>query len=56
MEDLGTKGGELDAMAKAGKELKCSGTLVIAWDYEAVEKCSERKIKFLPLWKWLLKL
>ena len=30
--------------------------LVITWDYENEEKIKNRKIKFLPLWKWLLEI
>ncbi len=26
---------------------------VITWDYEAVEEVKGRKIKFVPLWRWL---
>jgi len=41
-------------LVKASRELKCGDTLVITWDYEGVEKHKNKKIKFLPLWKWLL--
>ncbi len=27
---------------------------VITWDYEAVEEVKGKRIKFIPLWKWLL--
>ncbi len=27
---------------------------VITWDYEAVEEIGRKKIKFIPLWRWLL--
>ncbi len=30
--------------------------LVITWDYENEERIKNRKIKFVPLWKWLLNL
>ena len=29
--------------------------LVVTWDYEAEEEIGGKKIKFVPLWKWLLK-
>ncbi|MDI6819850.1 MAG: ATP-binding protein [Candidatus Hodarchaeaceae archaeon] len=45
---------EMKALVKASKELKCRNLLVITWDYEGAEKYQDRKIKFLPLWKWLL--
>ena len=35
-------------------ELKCKDLLVITWDYEGEEIISNRKVKFVPLWKWLL--
>ncbi len=28
--------------------------LIITWDYEDEEKIKNKKIKFMPLWKWLL--
>ena len=46
---------ELKALVAASKELKCNNLLVITWDYEAEEKFENKKIKFIPLWKWLLK-
>lgn len=54
VEDFDTKARELNALVAAGKELKCSNMFVITWDYEKVEKYKNKKIKFLPLWKWLL--
>ncbi len=54
VEDFNTKERELNALVKASKELKCNDVLVITWDYEKVEKYKNKKIKFLPLWKWLV--
>ena len=45
---------EVKALLKASKLLKCKNLLVITWDYEAVEDIKNKKIKFIPLWKWLL--
>ena len=45
---------EIKALIKAGKELKCKDLLCITWDYEGEEKIERKKIKFIPLWKWLL--
>lgn len=57
-DDVKTKEREVRALVKAGKELKCKNLLVITWDYEAEEKISwfgiKRKIKFIPLYRWLL--
>jgi len=46
---------EIKALLKASKELNCKDLLVITWDYENEEKHDSRKIRFIPLWKWLLK-
>ena len=54
VEDFETKEREVGALLKAGDELKCDNMVVITWDYEAVEKYGDKKIKFLPMWKWLL--
>lgn len=47
---------EIRALIKSSKELKCNNFLVITWDYEKVEKYKNKKIRFVPLWKWLLEL
>ncbi len=52
--DINTKKRELKALIKASKELKCNNLLVITEDYESEEKHAGRKVKFIPLWKWLL--
>jgi predicted AAA+ superfamily ATPase len=54
IEDFDTKEREISALVKASKELDCSDLTVITWDYEGVEKHDGRRIRFLPLWKWLL--
>lgn len=45
---------ELKGIARAAKELRCSNLLVITWDYGAQRTYKGKKIKFMPLWKWLL--
>ncbi len=49
---------EMRALLKASKELKCRNLTVITKDYEDNKKEKwfgvERKIKFVPLWKWCL--
>jgi uncharacterized protein len=52
--DLNTKRRETRALLKASRDLKCNNLLVITWDYEAEEEFKGEKIKFVPLWKWLL--
>ncbi len=58
-EDLAVQKREIRALILASKELKCNNLLIITNDYEAEkdEKWfgAKRKIKFIPLWKWLLK-
>ena len=44
---------EKRALIKASEELKCNDTLVITWDYEAEEEFKGKRIKIIPLWKWL---
>jgi predicted AAA+ superfamily ATPase len=47
---------EIEALIKASGLLKCNDLLVITWNYEDVVEISDKKIKFVPLWKWLLNL
>lgn len=55
LSDIDTKKREIKALLKASKELKCKDLLVITEDYETEEKIGNKKIKFIPLWKWILK-
>jgi len=45
---------EIKALLKASEVLKCRDLLVITWDYGGEESIDNKKIKFVPLWKWLL--
>ena len=45
---------EIKSLLKASELLKCKDLLVITWGYEAEEKFKGKRIKFIPLWKWLL--
>jgi len=45
---------EISALLSASKELKCENLTVITKDYQGEEKIKNKKIVFLPLWKWLL--
>ncbi len=53
-----TRNREVRALLKAGNELKCKNLLVITENYESEEKIEwfgiKGKVKFIPLWKWLL--
>jgi predicted AAA+ superfamily ATPase len=54
IEDFNTKERELSALVKGGGELKCDDLMVITYDYEDVEEYKGWKIKFVPVWKWLM--
>jgi predicted AAA+ superfamily ATPase len=45
---------EIRALLKASQQLKCKNLLCLTWDYEAEERHKGKKIKFVPLWKWLV--
>jgi predicted AAA+ superfamily ATPase len=55
IEDFVTKEREIKGLISASRELNCDDLLVISWDLEEKEKVRGKKIKILPLWKWLLK-
>ncbi len=52
--DFQTKERELKSLIKAGELSACQDLKVVTFDYGAVEKVKSKKIKFIPLWKWLL--
>jgi len=56
--DPDTKKREIKALLKASKELKCNNLLLINQDYSGEENLEwfgiKRKVKFIPLWKWLI--
>jgi predicted AAA+ superfamily ATPase len=54
IEDKKTKEREVQALLRAMQEFRLKEGLVITQDYEAEEKFGNKKIKFVPLWKWLL--
>ena len=58
IENINTKQREIGNLIKASKELKCNDLFVLTEDKEGEEKVEQfgvkRKIKFIPLWKWLL--
>jgi len=53
--DYDTKKRETKALLKASKELECNNLMVITEDYEAVEEINGKRIKFIPLYRWLLR-
>ncbi len=46
---------EIKSLLKCAEKLKCSNLLIITSDYEGEKKIKNKLIKFIPLWKWLLK-
>lgn len=50
-----TKERELKGLLEAMNEFKIRKGTIITEDYEYEEEISEKKIKYIPLWKWLLK-
>lgn len=52
--DAKTKEREIRSLAKAMKELKVTNALVVTDEYEGEEEVRGEKIRFVPLWKWLL--
>ena len=54
LDNLGVKERERKSLLRAGDELKCKNLTVITHDYEIEEEIKGKKIKFIPLWKWLI--
>lgn len=50
-----TKNREIRALLKAMEEFNLNKALIVTEDCEMEEKIKGKQIKFLPLWKWLLK-
>lgn len=46
---------EIDSLLKAGEEFGCKDLLMITWDHEAEGMIDNKKIVYMPLWKWLLR-
>ena len=54
LDDEATRARETRSLLHASQELKCKNLLVITQDREEETKAKGKKIKFTPLWKWLL--
>lgn len=58
LDDIKTREREIRALLKAGKELKCKKLIVVTENYESEENAEwfgiKGKIRFIPLWKWLI--
>ena len=49
-----TKKREIEGLLEGSRDLKCSNLYIITEDFESEQKIEGKKIKFIPLWKWLL--
>jgi uncharacterized protein len=49
-----TKERETKSLIKASKELNCSNLFIISYNEEGEEIIKDKKIKYIPIWKWLL--
>ncbi len=54
LEDYDTKKREIRALLKASNELGCKNLLIITEEKEGEEEIKDEKIRYIPLWKWLL--
>lgn len=50
----GAKEREVNSLIRAGGELRCRNLAIITLDAEGEERWKGEKIKYFPLWKWLL--
>lgn len=54
IDDFETRQRELKGLIKASNELHCEDLLIITWDYEKEEVFKGKRIRLIPLWKWLI--
>jgi hypothetical protein len=54
LQNYDTKKREVSSLLKASKELKCNDLLILTYDYTGEDKIEGKRIRFIPLWKWLL--
>ena len=45
---------ELNSLIKASKKFMCNNLVIITRDEEKEEKLKGKKVRIIPLWKWLL--
>ena len=50
----GVRDREMKALVEASAELSCDDLIILTWDEEGVEELNGKKIKFIPLWQWLI--
>jgi predicted AAA+ superfamily ATPase len=44
---------EITGLLRADEELKCGNLLMITWEYEGEEEMKDKKLIYMPMWKWL---
>ena len=54
MQDESTRARELGNLVRASRELGCKDLWVISWEDEQEQVRDGRRIRVVPLWKWLL--
>jgi len=54
IEDIKTKEREISSLIKASDELRCTNLLIITLDYEKEEVVNDKRLTFMPFWKWAL--
>jgi hypothetical protein len=54
--NFNTREREIGSLFKASKKLNCKNLLIISWDLEEEVTYKGKKIRIVPLWKWLLEL
>lgn len=54
IDNYDTQKRELDALLTASKELQCNTLLVITEHTDTEEVVHKKRIRYIPLWKWLL--
>jgi len=52
--DSKTREREILSLVEASRQLRCRDLMVLTWDQEAEQEMEGRKIRFRPLWKWLM--
>lgn len=54
IQDKDTRKREIKALLKSSRDLNCNNLLIITWDEEGEERVNSKKIRVLPLWKWII--
>jgi len=48
-----TRERELKALLRASKALNCQNLTVVTWEEEGAEEINGKRVRFVPLWRWL---